>query len=304
MTIGDANWWLVLINRVVPYLFIPVLLFFAWGIYTQRLKLTVVLLVPCLIFAWLYRTHLFPNISQLIQSDSQIKVMTYNVLFSNQNYDGVANVILTYQPDLVALQEVRVEMMDALKDRLQSDYPYSLLGTENDYGTTAVFSKYPFADSYVLDLQADRPAAIVKTKTNGRDVTFVTVHLLAYNLWWTRLKDIPYVVMQRTTDQNRQVKILLGKLENEGGIVIVGCDCNSYETSSSYRIFKRSINNAARDVGWVLMGEMLENTKQDTDIQHIDYVWYRGSLKPIMVYKIKDSGGSDHLPVLATFDLK
>lgn len=110
--------------------------------------------------------------------------MTYNVLYSNTDYDAIANVILTYQPDLVALQEVKVEMMDALKDRLVNDYPYSLMGTENDFGTTAVFSKYPFADSYVLNLQADRPATIVKTNIKGQNITFAAVHLLAYGLQW------------------------------------------------------------------------------------------------------------------------
>ena len=301
LLVGDANWWLVLLNRTVPYLFIPLPLFLVLEIYTRRLKSVIALLVPCLIFAWIYHLYLFPRFSQPDQNDTRLSVMTYNVLFSNLGYDAVANVILTYQPDLVALQEVKFEMMNALKDRLQNDYPYSLMGTENDFGTTAVFSKYPLTDSYVLDLQADRPATIVKVNINGQDVAFVAVHLLAYNLWWTKLMDIPSVVLQRTANQNRQVATLLNELKKEDGIVVVGCDCNSYETSSSYRILEKSMNNSAREVGWLLLDPKLGNTRWDTDLQHIDYVWYRGSLEPMLVYKIKDRGGSDHLPVLVKF---
>ena len=304
LTVGDANWWLILLNRIVPYLFISVPLFLVWGIYTRQFKPAVVLLVPSLIFIWIYHTYLFPRFSQPDQTESQLTVMTYNVLFSNLEYDAVANVVLTYQPDLVALQEVKVEMMDALKDRLQNDYPYSLIGTKNNFGTTAVFSKYPFTDSYVLDLQVDRPATIVKVNINGQGVTFVAVHLLAYNLWWTKLKDIPAVVLQRTAYQNRQVEILLDELEEEDGIVIVGCDCNSYETSSSYLILRQSMHSAAQEMGWVLSRAKELNARQDTDVQHIDFIWYRESLTPIGVYKILDSGGSDHLPVLANFNIQ
>jgi len=252
LLVGDANWWLVLVNRTVPYLFIPLPLFLVLEIYTRRLKSVIALLVPCLIFAWIYHLYLFPRFSQPDQNDTRLSVMTYNVLFSNLDYDAVANVILTYQPDLVALQ-------------------------------------------------ADRPATIVNVNINRQNVTFVAVHLLAYNLWWTKLKDIPSIVLQRTVNQNRQVTTLLNELKKEDGIVIIGCDCNSYETSSSYRILEKSMNNSAREVGWLLLGPKLKNTRWDTDLQHIDYVWYRGSLEPMLVYKIKDRGGSDHLPVLVKF---
>jgi len=260
--------------------------------------------MPCLVFIWTYYPYVFPHFSQPHRENPQLTVMTYNVLFSNENYDAVANVVLNYQPDLVAMQEVKAEMMDALRVRLKNDYPYSLMGTENTFGTTAVFSKYPLTDSYVLDLHADRPATIVQANINGKDVTFVAVHLLAYGLRWVGVRNIPKATIQLTSDQNQQVEILLDNLEKKKGLVIVGCDCNSYETSSSYRIFRKSMSSAAWKVGWLVGTSQFENTRPDADIKRIDYVWYRGELNPMAVYKIKDSGGSDHLPVLATFELK
>ncbi|MFN8426132.1 MAG: endonuclease/exonuclease/phosphatase family protein [Anaerolineales bacterium] len=212
--------------------------------------------------------------------------------------------ILTYKPDLVALQEVQPEMMSELEERLGDEYPYSLMGTQNDYGTTAVFSRYPVTGAYVLDLQADRPAVIVKTKINDQEITFVSVHLLAYNLWWTKLKVIPATVMERTFNQNRQASLVLGESRIQQGIVLIGCDCNSYETSSSYRILSSRLKNSAREVGWVVGGDVFPGTKQDIYLQHIDYVWYRGAINPMNVSKITDSGGSDHLPVLAVFEFQ
>ncbi len=203
------------------------------------------------------------------------------------------------KPDLVALQEVQPEMMSELEERLGNEYPYSLMGTQNDYGTTAVFT---FTDAYVLDLQADRPAVIVKTKIDDQEVTFVSVHLLAYNLWWTKLKDIPATVMERTFNQNRQANMVLGESRIQKGIVVIGCDCNSYETSSSYRILSSRLKNSAREVmgGWRRCFAWNETIY----LQHIDYVWYRGAINPVNVFKITDSGGSDHLPVLAVFEFQ
>jgi hypothetical protein len=69
-------------------------------------------------------------------------------------------------------------MMDALEERLAIHYPYSQLGLENEFGTTAVFSRYPFTDVYILDLESDRPPVVIKTKILNQEITFVSVHLL------------------------------------------------------------------------------------------------------------------------------
>jgi endonuclease/exonuclease/phosphatase (EEP) superfamily protein YafD len=302
--VGDTNWWLVLINRLVPFIFIPVLPLAVWMVFTRRLRLIILLLTPFFIFLNLYHPYLLPKFAKSTAITNSLKVMTYNVLFSNYDYDAVANVILTYKPDLVALQEVQPEMMSGLEERLGDEYPYSLIGAQTDYGTTAVFSHHQIIESAVLDLQADRPAVLVKIKAHNQEFTFVAVHLLAYNLWWTTPKDIPATVLERTSKQNRQVELVVGRLKEEDGTVIIGCDCNSYETSSSYRIFDEWLDNSARDVGWVLGEDTLIGTKRDTYVQHIDYIWYRGTIEPVSVFKIVDSGGSDHLPVLALFSMK
>jgi endonuclease/exonuclease/phosphatase (EEP) superfamily protein YafD len=175
------------------------------------------------------------------------------------------------------------------------------MGSSNQYGTTAVFSRQPIIDSYVLDLKADRPAVVVKTEIHNRPVTFISTHLLAYGLWWFDLQDIPAVVVQRTTDQNRQAQILVEEIEKQDGIVVVGCDCNSKETSSSYRILADMMKNTARQTGWILNVNGLANGKRDRNLQHIDYLFYRGPLNSLSLKVIQDRGGSDHRPVMASY---
>jgi len=301
LIVGDANWVLVLVNRAVVYLFllIPLLLIFSF-LFHQR-KPALLLIIPGLIFFWLYHPYLMPKIPTSMSDSSILRVMTYNVLYSNTDYDAIADTIQRHQPDLIALQEVLPETMEQLQKRLQENYPYSLLGVDKDFGVTAVFSRFPFTYTKVLDLQAPRPATIIKTNIGDQEVTFIAVHLLAYNLWWTKLKDIPATVMERTFHQNRQAALILNEVADAEGIVILGCDCNSYETSSSYRIFDQALDNSSRNIDMLAALDFPAGAKRDLHPWHIDYVWYKGDVRPVGTYKITDSGGSDHLPVLSIF---
>jgi endonuclease/exonuclease/phosphatase (EEP) superfamily protein YafD len=297
---GDDLWWMALLNRIVVPLFVPALLAILLALVSHQNKAFIVSLVPPLIFGGLFWPYLIPrpvpNVGQPI-----LWVMTYNVLYSNSNYDAVANVIRTYQPDLVALQEVQPQMMSELTARLQDLYPFSLRGHEHPYGTTATFSRYPVISSRVLSLELDRSAVVLQVDVKGAQVTFISAHLLAYGLQWVALPEIPQAVRQRVSDQNRQASLLIAEVQKHGGTVLLACDCNSKETSASYRMLARVMTNAAWTTGWRIGAPALAGTRQDTDVQHIDYVFYRGAVKPVQVYTIQDPGGSDHLPVLAIF---
>jgi len=111
LTIGDGPWWLTVLNRVVPYLFLPVLLFLAWLARKAEYRFTALLVLPLSIFSFLYHPYVLLKYSKSVPSHADLTVMTYNVLYSNLDYDAVANVFLTYHPDLVALQEATPTMM-------------------------------------------------------------------------------------------------------------------------------------------------------------------------------------------------
>jgi endonuclease/exonuclease/phosphatase (EEP) superfamily protein YafD len=192
-------------------------------------------------------------------------------------------------------------MMEELTKRLGDIYPFSLMGLLHPYGTTAALSRYPVLGSSVLSLEPDRSAVVFEVDVNGAEVTFISAHLLAYGLQWVALSDIPHTVRQRVTDQNRQASLLLKETQSHTGTVILACDCNSKETSASYRMLTGTMTNAARTTGWRIGTLAIVGARQDTDVQHIDYVFYRGAVKPVQVYAVQDSGGSDHLPVLAIF---
>ena len=297
---GDDLWWMALLNRIVVPLFAPAPLATLLALITRQSKAFVVSLIPPFIFGGLFWPYLVPRPAP-VTGQPVLRVMTYNVLYSNSNYDAVANVIRTYQPDLIALQEVQPQMIRQLAEQLGNTYPFVLMGFSHPYGTTAALSRYPVLGSSVLGLEPDRSAVVFDLDVNGARVTFISAHLLAYGLQWVALSDIPHTVRQRVTDQNRQASLLLKETQSHTGTVILACDCNSKETSTSYRLLAGTMINAARTTGWRIGTPAIAGARQDTDVQHIDYVFYRGAVKPVQVYAVQDSGGSDHLPVLAIF---
>lgn len=275
---ADRFWWMAMLNRAAPYLFMPALVLAVWALIGRSLRLAVLAALPLLLFAWVYWPYLGPR-------------------RASSGGAEVLRVIHTYTPDLVALQEVQPGMMAALQKRLTNSYPYALMGTRHDYGTTAVFSRYPLIDQEIIDLGDDRPATLVTIEKDGMLVTFTAVHLRAYGLRWVPLGQMPEAIAERTYQQNRQAKTLLDALSGREGTLIIGCDCNSQETSSSYRLLQEELLNAA----WGHDRTPLPGTQPDTRLTHIDYILYRGHLKASGVFVIQNTGGSDHHPLLAVF---
>lgn len=296
---GDTFWWMMLLNRAVPYLFLPTLPLFGWALFRRHNRGLLLLCVPTILFLFLYWPYTIPRLEQHYGA-KDLRVMTYNLLYSNNDHQPIISIIETYQPDLVALQEVQPAMMAALTKELYKEYRYSLMGFEHPYGTTATFSRYPVSSAYVLDLHADRPAIVMKLNTRDRTIVFANVHLLAYGLNWVPWYDIPQTIRQRTYEQNRQAQRILEEItHHQADITILACDCNSQETSSSYRLLNRSLTNTAREVGWAINAPALPNARRDSDLQHIDYIFYGGEIRAQAVYIIQDSGGSDHWPLIA-----
>lgn len=298
---GDRFWWMSVLNSIPLYLFLPLPLCILLAALLRNRALLALTLLPLAIFFGLFGVYYWPHLANN-QAKPDLRVMTYNVLYSNEAYAAVIQVILSQQPDLVALQEVQPAMMQELEYRLQIVYPYAQMATVNPYGTTAIFSRYPFVEHYQLDLLADRRATGVTVQVKNHMVTFLSAHLLAYSLEWTPdYRLLPTLIEERTQVRDRQAQILVNQILTYDAkrIVLLGCDCNNKETGSSYRLINRVMVNAARRVGWPIGAPTQSDAVADRRLMHIDYLFYRGPVTTSGAYAVQNSGGSDHLPVIA-----
>lgn len=302
---GDGFWWLTMMNMAAGLLFVPLPILAVGELLARRWRVLALLLIPLAIYSW---THA-PYISPIFPTEPQprdLRVMTYNVLHENYDFDAVASVIHSVEPDLVALQEVKEEMYMALLDEFANIYPYHAIAQmpEWKWNTTVVLSRYPFEETQTLDLEEIRPAMLVRLKIDDKPLTFISAHLFYYYLWNKPLLEIPTIVPARTQRQNRQAEILLDVIAGEPNNVILACDCNSKTRQSSYKLLRKELASAQSDIGWRFQQPPVAGTYFDRDSLNVDHVLYDGDLDVVGAYSVYDRGGSDHRAMAADFVLK
>lgn len=302
LVFGDSHWFLTALNRWISYLFIPTILIILLAIAQRRVEIIGITVIPIIIFFYLYGAHFLPT-KKGANTSVDFRVMTFNVLYSNRNYEKITNLMQNQQPDLVALQEVQPEMLAELTENLNLIYPSSFIAPANDYGTTSILSRHPIISSTAIPLGVDRPASMVEIVLDDKVVQFISIHLQAYGIHNFPLSEIPEAVELRTVQQNTQVKLLLEKLELlTGEIQIIGCDCNSKETSSSYRLLSQEFSDASRQVGFWLGSPLSPGETRNLSLDDIEFIFYRGALNPITTRIIINKAGSDHRPLIAEFE--
>ena len=170
-----------------------------------------------------------------------------------------------------------------------------------------MFSRHPFTATTELDFGVQRPTIITKLTLAGEEVVFVSAH---FNPTYYALKQTPkpqrtQAIQQYILDQNSEAAQLITHLQTNhpDSIVVVGCDCNSYTTSSTNPILDSYLTDPVHTLGIPLNQSAPEGTSHEIRPRRIDYLWYRGDVKPIGIYRVKETAGSDHNPILAEFIL-
>lgn len=180
-------------------------------------------------------------ISQTIAQTDTLRVMSFNILHgatvkNDFNLDTLAGVINSYQPHLVALQEVDFKTKRAKEYDLPTELGYrtkmaSLFGRAmyydgGEYGE-GVLSKYSFVETENFALphlpsSEPRAALITKVRTkNGNIIQFVATHL-------DHLED--------NKDRVMQAKALLEKLKGSPYPTILAGDLNAETKDESIRL--------------------------------------------------------------------
>lgn len=300
VTIGDSLWWLALLNRVAMWGFLPLPLLLVLTACYPRWRNLLALLPALCIAALVLGPLLVPQLPPAA-THPRLRVVSFNVLFQNSTPEALAATIRSADADVVALQEVQPPLMAYLADTLRASYPYTMIAPRHPYGSPALLSRFPFQKARILDLQADRSAVLVEIAHAGQPITIISAHLLAYGLPWVKWSDLPAVVNQRVYEQERQATRIVEATAGITSTVIVACDCNSPETSGAARLLYSAFQSSARTAGWSWRAFGQPGAHPDLAPDHIDYVFYRGTLQAVAHYLLDAQGGSDHHAVVAEF---
>ena len=214
-----------------------------------------------------------------------IKAFSYNVLWSNKDYDRALSLIAKEQPDIAIFQEVIFGWSPALT-ALESDFPYHIRSEEQEM---EVYSKFPLHEPETILYGTYRGSIAVNLQVGDRSVRFVATHAYPQLYWGQGGWEI-------RNEQLHDLKEYAQKIQQP--IVIMG-DLNISMWSPYYRwaIEGSGLRNARQGLGilpthsviapqFAALSAPLDHCLVSSDIQVKDF-------------RLGAAIGSDHLPIIA-----
>ncbi|MBE9013715.1 endonuclease/exonuclease/phosphatase family protein [Pseudanabaenaceae cyanobacterium LEGE 13415] len=290
----DRFWWLALLNTFAPYLFLPLFVLLPLAVWSREKRLSIALSLSCVLFIALFPPRL--NFPATARRTEVLKVMTFNLLWSNQNYPKITQMIRSMDADIVGVQELQPKELPNLLKAISPIYPYHAIHPVDRFHTVALFSRLPIESIKPL---SDPPIGrglqgIVRYK--DRSISVLATHLTPNNIPLDRLVA---ETIDRYTRRAAETEFLKKFIPERSLPTIMLCDCNMTDSSETYyelrKVLKDSFQERGQGIGHTLVSNIVPFA-----VQRLDYVWHTGDLQPIEAF-VGSDGGSDHLPVIASF---
>lgn len=231
------------------------------------------------------------------------KMMSYSVCSNNHNIEGIIHVIRQVQPDLLLLQEVRPDVAGILRRELVDLYLTSAGDFHFLYAPEvgqAVISRYSLTSLGVAPEQGR--VQKVRMDTPGGSITVWNVHIVQPEIW---------------IEHYQEFLALVEAFQTVDGPFIVAGDFNTTEQTEAYRLVARHLYNAHRQTGWGF-GFTFPASSPDPDcwvdepvappilwpLVRIDHIFFSDHFFARQAGTLAESGGSEHLPVVAELSLK
>jgi vancomycin resistance protein VanJ len=296
----DGLWWLALLNTLAFYLFLPLVILLPLALWRRRWPLLIGLLAPCSMFAALFAPLLLPafKASRPVGDERSIKIMTFNVLWSNHDYATIAQMIRASQPDVIGLQEVRPKDVAALSNALGAGYPYYAAHPVDAFHTVGLLSRFPLESLTVLPNPPLERGIQVTIRLGDYPLSIAVVHLAPNNMPLQPLSEFAAVTKQRYAQRAAEVDFLEQHIRQRMMPTIVVCDCNMTDTSETYARLHSVVGDSFQERGWGF-GHTLSARSMPFPVQRVDYIWHTGELSVLDAF-VGPESGSDHLPVIAT----
>jgi vancomycin resistance protein VanJ len=298
----DQFWLLALLNTVAEYLFIPLPILLFISSWKRDWVSLVELCVPLLIFVLMFG-HLFwpPASHERVDDNQAITLMSFNVLYTNTDYEAIIGSIQSATPDVLGIQELEPPMAASMVEALARDYPYNTFQLLETGLSAGLLSKFPIesAERFALPPLDRALHAVVRMK--GTQVHIFVVHLSPNNFFNQSTTAFVTSVKERYGNRKKETMQLAQMIRDLDGPVLLLCDCNMTDKSEAYARLDTVLDDSFSEAGWG-MGHTTQPPPLFFPIQRIDYVWHTDEFEAVSAY-IGQDGNSDHLPIVAKLRL-
>jgi endonuclease/exonuclease/phosphatase family metal-dependent hydrolase len=248
-----------------------------------------------------YSNYIINNPIEFTNKDNNCRIMTYNVKMFN-NYNGVINVIIKSNADIIGLNEAL--FFNISKDKFINDITllgYNIVMCNDKYGINILLSKYTINNYSIISLGKDNIKYTNRyaLKANIGSLKILLTHLDPFDITEnTRLKQIN-IIMKNIDDEY----LIMGDLNC---LRKSDYDINKYDAIVEIDrrrniLTKTIVTDFIEPKGFIdsfVKINKIPPTISVWSCRRIDYI-YIGQLFP---YKINNSiiiptSASDHLPI-------
>jgi vancomycin resistance protein VanJ len=244
-------------------------------------------------FIVLYGNLFWPPSTAAGDNDGlNLTIATYNMFVYSDSLRAMQT-ILDLDADVIGLQEVGIKRQPVVAKMMHDQYPYQVFCTAEGEEELGLLSRYPVVEFQdcggtmhfraVLDIKGER----------------VAVYVAHFYPPKSLLAPVGYDSAQRRTT----LAHLQTDLERESGPVLLLCDCNMTDQSRDYHTLNRLLDDSFREAGWGLGFTFPARIKGGPTkfplLLRIDYIWHNRAFGVDSIHVWKESGTSDHHPVIA-----
>lgn len=280
-----ARWWWFfdLFANFRIQLFVVQLLLLAAYLAMRRPLWAVAIGLACVINGIAIRDYVLPGGHYVPDSElsAQIRLLNANVRSSNATPERLLDVIDAVEPDVIAVLELTDAVANALEP-LGEYYPHQVLVPESGNFGIGVYSRWPFADSEVLEF-GGIAAIDAEILHNAGNWHFIAAHT------------VPPISADMAGMRNRQLDELADRVSTATAPVIVVGDFNLAPHSPWFAQFTATtgLSDSLRGRGpaytWPSFFMPLGIT--------IDHVLVSNEFEVVDRFRAGDIG-SDHFPVI------
>lgn len=292
---GDQLFLARYTGYLMPWLLLLLLPGALWAGSIQYRWLSALLLLSALIIVVNYAPLFWSRSGGSGPAVMELKVLSYNTWSKNFDTDRIAGVVKGQRPDILLLQEVKPEVFEKLENHLQDLYDgHNVYLSYEPQLLLAIASRYPMESSTVLKGKG-RVQKVILSSPSG-PITVFNVHMLRRGGWLSRYKKIASLLQEDIIKETRPV-ILAG-------------DLNITDQAETYKYISRVLKNAHWEsgfgFGFSFPSSVIKvfGSVSVPSLIRIDHIFFNNRFISINAGTIKDSGGSDHFPVMAVLGLK
>jgi len=187
---------------------------------------TVFLLVVVGIHGFDVAKYYVPQNAVTHDSGRAVRVMTTNLLISNQEHRAQINHVELINPDIIVFQEYTREWHDVLSTEL-NDYPYVITAIDDTPFGIALYSKYELINAEELEFAGSAAKSLqASINVDGAQFRLIGTH------------PVPPMSESLFSSRNRQIVALGNLAAEEAGSLVLAGDLNTVIWSTWFKDLK------------------------------------------------------------------